>query len=202
VGRTHIRRILVVRVGLVVVIRFRRQHSERWVGNLRTDAHLQWLIVRRRDPRGIDIEQPADQNAIGWMEWSYSDTTYGGVDRTTEWLVKDPSQQLVGDNVNAANLQTLSRPYAQVIAGTPGAFSFADGTFQFSYSTERADGAGAFAAGSETVISVPASQYPNGYQVNIVGGHVVSAPNAPQLVIASDGGASTVTVTVSPIATT
>jgi endoglycosylceramidase len=146
--------------------------------------------------------QPADQNAIGWMEWSYSDTTYGGVDGTTEWVVKDPSQPLVGDNVNTAVLQTLARPYAQVIAGTPGAFSFTNGTFQFSYSTQRADGTGSFAAGSETVIAVPAVQYSNGYQVNVVGGHVDSAPNAPQLVIASDGAASTVTVTVSPIAST
>jgi endoglycosylceramidase len=149
----------------------------------------------------LDAElAPADQNAIGWMEWSYSDTTYGGVDGTTEWLVKDPSQPLVGDNVNAPVLQRLTRPYAQVISGTPNAFSFTNGTFQFSYSTQKADGTGTFAAGSETVISVPAAQYPNGYQVSVTGGHVVSAPNAPQLVIASDGDASTITVTVNPAA--
>jgi endoglycosylceramidase len=140
--------------------------------------------------------QPPNQNVIGWMEWSYSDTTYGGVDGTTEWVVKDPSKPLVGDNVNTAVLQTLARPYAQVIAGTPGAFSFNDGTFQFSYSTARADGQGSFAAGSQTTIAVPAIQYPNGYQVIVTGGHVVSAPNAPSLVIASDGAASTVSVTV------
>lgn len=151
----------------------------------------------------LDAElQPADQNAIGWMEWSYSDTTYKGVDGTTEWLVKDPSQPLVGDNVNTGNLQTLTRPYAQVISGTPNAFSFTDGTFQFSYSTQRADGTGAFAAGSETVISVPPSQYPSGYQVSVTGGHVVSSPNAAQLVVASDGAAGTVIITVSPTATT
>lgn len=145
--------------------------------------------------------QPADQNTIGWMEWSYSDTTYGGVDGTTEWVVKDPNLPPVGANVNTPVLQTLTRPYAQVIAGTPGAFSFANGTFQFSYSTQRADGTGSFAAGSQTTISVPAIGYPNGYQVSVTGGHVVSAPNASQLVIASDDAAGSVNVTVTPAAT-
>ncbi|WP_157931017.1 cellulase family glycosylhydrolase [Mycobacteroides abscessus] len=146
--------------------------------------------------------QPADQNTIGWTEWSYSDTTYGGVDGTPEWLVKDPSQPPTGTNVNTATLQTLARPYAQVISGTPSAFSFTNGTFQFSYSTQRADGPGTFATDSQTVIAVPAIQYPNGYQVNVTGGHVVSAPNAPQLIIASDGNANTVSVLVSPAAAT
>lgn len=146
--------------------------------------------------------QPADQNTIGWTEWSYGDTTYGGVDGTPEWLVKDTAQPPTGTNVNTAALQTLTRPYAQVISGTPTAFSFTNGSFEFSYSTQRADGTGAFAADSQTVISVPAIQYPNGYQVNVTGGHVVSAPNAPQLVIASDGNANTVSVLVSPAAAT
>ncbi|MHA3020697.1 cellulase family glycosylhydrolase [Mycobacterium sp. BMJ-28] len=140
---------------------------------------------------------PADHDLIGWTEWSYSNTGFGGIDGTPEWLVNDPSQPLVGDNVNTATLATLSKPYPQLVAGTPGGFSFDKGTFQFSYSTERVDGLGQFAAGSQTVIAVPAVQYPNGYRVTVTGGHVVSAPNASQLVIASDGGANTVVVTVS-----
>ena len=59
-----------------------------------------------------------------------------------------------------------------------------------------ASGLGAFPTGSQTDISVPAIEYPNGYQVDVTGGHVVSAANAPVLVIASDGSASTVNVTV------
>jgi endoglycosylceramidase len=43
---------------------------------------------------------------------------------------------------------------------------------------------------------VPAVQFPNGYSVNVTGGHVVSAPGAPQLIIASDGGATAVDVVV------
>jgi hypothetical protein len=46
----------------------------------------------------------------------------------------------VGDNVNTAELETLAAPYPQVIAGTPNSWSFDNGTFQLSYSTERADG--------------------------------------------------------------
>jgi endoglycosylceramidase len=43
---------------------------------------------------------------------------------------------------------------------------------------------------------VPAIEYPNGYEVSVTGGQVVSAPNAPELVIASDGSANAVSVTV------
>jgi endoglycosylceramidase len=66
----------------------------------------------------------------------------------------------------------------------------------FSYSTEMADGSGSFGAGETTTISVPKVEYPDGYQVEVTGGHVVSAANAPELVIASDGGADTVSVVV------
>lgn len=133
-----------------------------------------------------------------WAVWAYSgkgDITTSGP-TTGESLVFDPAQAPTDGNVNTSNLATLSTPYPQVIAGTPNAWSFADGTLTFSYSTEKADGSGPFAAGSQTVISVPAGQFPNGYQVSVTGGHVVPT-TGPVLVIASDTGATTVSVVVS-----
>jgi endoglycosylceramidase len=102
--------------------------------------------------------------------------------------------------VNTAHLMTLDQPYPQTVAGTPNSWAFdpQSDTFQLSYSTERADGVGSFSAGAQTHISAPGVEYPNGYQVSVTGGQVVSAPNAPELVIASDSGADTVNVTVSP----
>ncbi|OBI32513.1 hypothetical protein [Mycolicibacter sinensis] len=116
-------------------------------------------------------------------------------------MVYDPTQPPIGDNVNTANLETLAQPYPQVVAGTPNSWSFDNGVFQFSYSTEHADGTGAFAAGSQTTISVPTVEFPSGYQVTVTGGEVISAPNAPALIIASNAGATAVSVTVSPAAT-
>jgi endoglycosylceramidase len=58
------------------------------------------------------------------------------------------------------------------------------------------DGSGSFATGSLTTISVPAVEYPNGYTVSVTGGHVTSNPDAPQLVVAADDGATTVEVVV------
>jgi endoglycosylceramidase len=140
--------------------------------------------------------QSTDQDAIGWTEWAY--TGQGDITGSpnTEWLVDNPNLPPVGDNVDTAKLATLAEPYPQVISGIPNSWSFSDGTFQFSYSTEMADGQGSFAAGSHTDISVPAIEYPNGYEVSVTGGQVVSAPNAPELVIASDGSANAVSVTV------
>jgi len=147
--------------------------------------------------------QGADQNLIGWTEWAYSsqgDITTSASPPSSESLVFNPELPPTGTNVNTANLDTLAEPYPQVISGTPTSFSFENGTFNFSYSTEEADGAGSFAAGSQTTISVPTVEFPNGYDVSVTGGTVASAPDAPELVIASDNGASTVTVVVTPAA--
>ncbi|MEO8813760.1 MAG: cellulase family glycosylhydrolase [Mycobacterium sp.] len=132
-----------------------------------------------------DAMSVANEHGLGWMYWE------------SGLLIHNLDEPPSGSNVDAATLATLAEPYPQVVAGTPDSWSFNDGTFTFSYSTEMADGSGNFAAGSQTNISVPAVEYPNGYQVSVTGGHVVSAAGAPELVIASNSGATTVTVTVS-----
>ncbi|MGV1088542.1 MAG: cellulase family glycosylhydrolase [Mycobacterium sp.] len=151
-------------------------------------------------PRLADQMNAADVRQVGWTEWAYS----GKGDVTThvapDWeaLVYDPALPPTGSNVNTGNLAVLASPYPQLISGIPGSWSFTGGTFRFSYTTSKADGSGNFAAGSLTTISVPAVEFPNGYQVSVTGGHVVSAPGAPRLVIASDGGATSVSLVVSP----
>jgi endoglycosylceramidase len=143
---------------------------------------------------GIQYElQPADQHLFGWTE-----SVYTNPDNPTKSLVYDITQPPVGENVDTARLDTLAEPYPQAVSGTPGSWSFDNGTFQFSYSTAMVDGSGDFGVGSQTTISVPAIEFPNGYQVTVTGGEVVSSHNAPELVIASDGSASTISVTVSP----
>jgi endoglycosylceramidase len=147
--------------------------------------------------------QGADQHLIGWTEWAYSgqgDITTSASPPGSESLVYDPQLSPTGSNVNTANLITLAEPYPQVISGTPTSYSFENGTFDFAYSTAEADGLGSFPGGSETTVSVPAVEFPNGYDVVVTGGHVVSAPDASELVIASDNGASTVTVVVTAAA--
>ncbi|BBY65785.1 cellulase family glycosylhydrolase [Mycolicibacterium helvum] len=139
-----------------------------------------------------------DRYLMGWTEWAYTGVGDITGSPNTEGLVYDPALPPVGDNVNTGNLAILSAPYPQIVSGTPSAWSVKNGIFNFSYSTAKVDGSGTFAEGSLSTISVPAVQYPNGYQVTVSGGHVVSAPNAAQLVIASDQGASTISVVVSP----
>jgi endoglycosylceramidase len=149
-----------------------------------------------------DEMQAGDQFQMSWTEWAY--TAQGDITTSDtsgqEALVYDPTLPPVGDNVNTTSLATLAAPYPQVIAGTPKSWSFAKGTFQFSYSTEKADGSGSFPVASLTTISVPTVEFPNGYQVSVTGGDVVSARNAPQLIIVSDGAASTINLVVNSAA--
>jgi endoglycosylceramidase len=140
----------------------------------------------------------ADRYLMSWAVWAYTgkgDITTSGT-HDGEALVYDPTLAPTGDNVNTGNLKLLSAPYPQAVSGTPTSWSYRDGTFRFSYSTAKADGSGSFPAGAQTTISVPAVQFPNGYQVSVTGGQVVSEPGAAQLVIAADDGAGTVSVVV------
>lgn len=140
--------------------------------------------------------QAANKYLWGWTEWAYTGNDITSASPNGQALVLDPSQPPTGDNVNFDKLVALSEPYPQLISGTPASLSFDNGVFSFSYSTDHADGSGAFGAGSQTTISVPTDQYPNGYTVHVTGGHVTSGPNAPVLIISSDAGAATVNVTV------
>ena len=142
--------------------------------------------------------QSADNRLISWAQWAYTgvgDITTTGAGNE-EAIVYDPAKEPKGANVNTSTLLTLAAPYPQTISGTPKAWSFKDGTFTFSYSTAKVDGSESFGAGSLTTISVPAVEYPKGYTVSVTGGHVTSAPDAAQLVIAAD--ATTVEVVVTP----
>lgn len=137
----------------------------------------------------------------GWLEWAYTGGDVASSSPEGQALVFDTNLPPVGDNVDAAKLAALAEPYPQTIAGVPNAWSFSSdgsGIFHFNYSTAMADGSGSFAADAQTRIVVPALQYPNGYQVDVIGGHVVSGPGSSVLIIAADQGAATVDVMVRP----
>lgn len=149
--------------------------------------------------KAIDAMIPvADRFGLNWTEFAYATSEVTSSDPIGQALVFDPSKPPVGDNVDWDKLAIIAAPYPQAIGGTPESWSYQDGIFQLSYSTERADGLGSFTAGTQTVISVPTIEYPNGYHVEVTGGTVVSDPNAPVLFIESHGGASTVNVVVRP----
>jgi endoglycosylceramidase len=176
-------------------------HAEAYASSHEIPAYLTSFGSTDDLPVITDTMQAADSHQFGWTEYAYTgENDITSTSPNGQALVLDPNQPPVGDNVDTAKLATLAEPYPQLVSGTPNSWSFdpTTTTFQLSYSTERADGDGSFGTGAQTTISVPAIEYPNGYQVSVTGGQVVSAPNAPELVIASSGGANTVTVTVNP----
>jgi endoglycosylceramidase len=144
----------------------------------------------------------ADRARIGWMWWHYcgcSDPTTSGPG-STQALIFDLNRPPAGANVDAAKLGLLERPYPQLVAGTPRAWSYDPATrsFGFAYTTARAGGGQAFGARSRTTVFVPRLQYAHGYRVSVTGGRVVSRAGAQLLVIAAARGARSVSVSVSP----
>jgi endoglycosylceramidase len=144
-----------------------------------------------------EVTAQADRTRMGWIEWAYT-----GGDKTSsspdgQALVLDPSQPPTGANVLVDKLRTLAAPYPKVVAGTPTSWAWRSGTFTLTYTTARPAG-GTFAPGSVTAISTPAVEFPNGYAVTVTGGHVVSAPNAATLLVASTALSVTVTARALP----
>jgi endoglycosylceramidase len=134
-----------------------------------------------------------DAHAMPWMFWSYT--------RYIDALNADGSlKPAVPGHVDQTMVKTLARPYPQLVAGTPEAWSFDPATkaFALRYTTRRPAGRGRFRAGAQTEIAAPPVQYPTGYGVAVHGATVVSAPGAATLVVAQCPGADEVSIAVSP----
>lgn len=133
------------------------------------------------------ITAAADAHMTSWLWWEYAEGT--GLDPKS-----DPPDAKADQNV----LDLLIRAYPRLVSGTPLSWSFdpAANSFTFEYSTQRADGGGAFANGAITEIFVPQRHYPHGYKVSIQGGVVQSATDAVLLKVSALPAATQVKLTV------
>ena len=141
-----------------------------------------------------------DQQMVSWMHWAYWAQDFGKP--STYGLVNDPSKEPTGSNVKQALLTILTWPSPRLIAGTPQGWNWnsSASTFTAAYSTARAADGGSFPAGAVSTFFVHPRFFPNGYQVQVTGGKVVSAANAAWLQIAALAGANSVTLSVTPAA--
>jgi endoglycosylceramidase len=133
-----------------------------------------------------------DAAMVPWMFWSYQEVVgLGSGGAFTTPPAKTP---------NRAVLTALSRPYPQLVSGVPAGFAYnaKSHVFTATYSTERADGGGSFGTNAVSQFSVPRLAYPNGYDVTVQGGQVVSGADSPLLLVTADGGAKRVSVKVTP----
>jgi len=162
------------------------------------------LLTEWGATNGIDILQAmvglASKSMVGHQYWAYcpcADPTTAS--QEGQGVVLDPALPPSGANLRADKIQILGAPHPRYIAGTPLSYGFNRGskTFRMTYSTAKVGG-GTFPARSRTVVSTPLPQYPAGYTVTVSGAVVISAANAPELVLRSKAGATQVSVTVKP----
>jgi endoglycosylceramidase len=166
------------------------------------DALLMTEYAATNDMRKIEeINGLADEHMIGWQQWHYCDcedptTTGTGI----QSLVSDPHKPPAGDNLNREKLKVSSRPYPQVVAGTPESWSFDPETrlFELSYSTRTPEGK-RLPRRWLTEIFVPPIHYHGRYGVEVEGGDTASGRGERRLLIQRDRGAKRVKVTVGPL---
>jgi hypothetical protein len=132
---------------------------------------------------------------VGWSYWAYEDCC-----NSPAAVVADGTKPPTATgNLRTTVLAALVRPYPKLVAGTPTAWSYdpASDRFTFTYSTAPAAGT-PFPAGADTEVELPALRYPTGYDVNVTGARVTSAPDANLLRVVNDPGAAAVHLTVAP----
>ncbi len=127
--------------------------------------------------------QDFDTLLIPWLAWARG---------PFEALV-NPAADTVAVNREAV-LRAYARPYPAATAGTPLALAFdADaGVLDYRWSTQGPHGVDR--SRLETEIRMPPPSFPRGYHVDVRGARVLSAPNAPLLVVHADPGAVEATV--------
>jgi endoglycosylceramidase len=147
------------------------------------------------------VARLADEHMVGWQEWHYCacDEPTSQAAPEVQAVVVDPKQPPRGDNLKRDKLKVLSRPYPQVVAGTPQGWKFDpdERTFELDYATKRVSGKGRFRRGL-TDVFVPRLHYPNGYRVRVRGARVESRRGAKHLLLRTRRGADAVHVTLRP----
>ncbi len=139
------------------------------------------------------IEQDADRHMVGWTVWAYEDCC-----NSSAAIVADGAKAPTApENLRLSELEALVRPYPKAIAGTPLAWSYdpTSDAFALAYSTHPVGG-GTFPPGTDTEIELPALHYPTGYNLQVRGARVLSAPDANLLRLTNLPGETTVRLRV------
>lgn len=136
-----------------------------------------------------------DRRLLSWTYAAYCCRARGEVPSGD--VILDPRKPPTAANLNHDKLVHLVRPYGAALTGTAERTSFdpASGRFELAYRTAR-PGGGSYPADLESVVHVPARQYPDGYDVAVRGATVTSAPGAVRLGLRTDPGAERVELTV------
>src|SRR5699024_11732172 len=149
------------------------QHADDFVA--RTGAPAMVTEFGDNDPEVLSgTLSRADERFTGWQYWHYSSVS--GDDGGDDPFTGDVGKQLV-------------RTYPQATAGTPGEMEFDpdSGGFHYTYTPDRGHG--------PTEIYVSDLHYPDGYTVDVSGGHVTSETGERTVLVTADG-ADEVTVDI------
>jgi endoglycosylceramidase len=145
-----------------------------------------------------DMVDSLEQRFATYASWAYTNSTGGG-ELGAQGYVIDDNQPATASNVKLAKQDAMVVPYAQALAGIPGAQKFdrATGIYTLTYTAFAVPGA-TLAPKAATQIFVPQLKYPHGYTVQISNGKVISGPTSPYVLVVPRWSGANVTVTITP----
>jgi endoglycosylceramidase len=151
------------------------------------------------NPDNAQIVDQVGSTFTSWSIWAYYTAADDPADCPAQGMLVDDKKAGSQANAKQPKLDALAIPYAQAIAGTPQATQFdrSARVLTLSYDTAPVPGE-TLGAGALTQVFVPERQYPKGYDTQVTGASVVSAPGAPWLLLQTQPGANAVTLKLTP----
>lgn len=133
-----------------------------------------------------------------WAAWAYYKGADDPADCPGQGLLRDDTEPPSDVNVKQGKLDAFAVPHAVAIAGTPVATALDRSTRTFTLSYRSAAVPGVRLRGTAlTSIFVPARMYPTGYVATVQGARIVSAADAPWLLLRAERNQS-VSLAVTP----
>jgi endoglycosylceramidase len=150
------------------------------------------------NPDNAQVVDLMGRSFTSWTAWAWYTGANDPANCPRQGLLRDDRQPATDENIKQDKLDALAVPHAVAIAGTPESTSLdrTGRTYTLSYRSTAVPGA-RLRRRARTTIFVPRRMYPSGYTASVRGARIVSAQDAPWLLLTAEPNRA-VSVSITP----